>query len=111
VIAWHTVYVRDLLSPYGLPDQWVVAGGWCFALRTTRMNPLLMHLPGWLHAAVVSLLVAGAWTWNARGARRFALVLTAFLSVFLLVGRPDNSYWGLLIAPILPLGLFGWARR
>jgi hypothetical protein len=38
-------------------------------------------------------------------------VLTAFLSVFLLVGRPDNSYWGLLIAPILPLGLFGWARR
>jgi hypothetical protein len=110
-LLWHVVHVRELLSPYGMQNQWIVAGGWCFALRTARLNPVLMHLPGWLHAVAVSLLVAGAWNWNASGGRRLALVLTAFLGVFVMAGRPDNSYWGLLIAPILPMGALGWARR
>ena len=107
-LAWHAVQVRDLLSPYGLPNQWVVAGGWCFCLRTARMNPLLMHLPHWLHALFVSLLLAGAWRWTTRSTRDLALVLTTFFFLFLLAGRPDNAYWGLLIAPILPLGSLGW---
>jgi hypothetical protein len=110
-LAWHTVQVRDFLSPYGLPNQWIVAGGWCFALRTARMNPVLMHLPDWFHAFAVSALLAGVWMWRGAAARPVALVLTAFLGLFLLVGRPDNSYWGLLIAPILPLGVLGWGRR
>jgi hypothetical protein len=75
------------------------------------MNPVLMHLPDWFHAFAVSALLAGVWMWRGAAARPVALVLTAFLGLFLLVGRPDNSYWGLLIAPILPLGVLGWGRR
>jgi hypothetical protein len=29
----------------------------------------------------------------------------AYLAAWSFVGRPDNGYWGLVIAPLLPLGL------
>ena len=32
------------------------------------------------------------------------MVLT-YLAIWLFIGRPDNDYWGLVVAPLLPLGL------
>jgi hypothetical protein len=32
-------------------------------------------------------------------------MLGLWLGVFLVLGRPDNVYWGFLFAPILPIGL------
>jgi len=29
----------------------------------------------------------------------------AYLGAWLFIGRRDNDYWGLMIAPLLPLGL------
>lgn len=110
LVACHALYASQLAPSGARQDGWVALGGWCFALRTARMNPLLMLLPNWLHAALVSFLIAGAWQWRSAPGQRVALMLTLYLAVFLVVGRPDNFYWGLLIAPILPLGALGWRR-
>lgn len=110
LVAWHALYASQLAPSGARQDGWVALGGWCFALRTARMNPLLMLLPNWLHAALVSFLIAGAWKWRSAPGQRVAVMLTLYLAVFLVVGRPDNFYWGLLIAPILPLGALGWRR-
>jgi hypothetical protein len=110
LVAWHALYASRLAPSDALQSGWVALGGWCFALRTARMNPLLMLLPNWLHAALVSFLIAGAWMWRSASGQRVALVVTLYLAAFLAVGRPDNFYWGLLIAPILPLGALGWRR-
>lgn len=110
LVAWHALYASQLAPSDARQDGWVALGGWCFALRTARMNPLLMLLPNWLHAALVSFLIAGAWMWRSASGRRVAVVVTLYLAAFLAVGRPDNFYWGLLIAPILPLGALGWRR-
>jgi hypothetical protein len=109
--AAHVYATIGLGPPDALRSGWVAGGGWCFALRTARMNALLMLLPTWLHAGLVSFAVAGAWMWRAAPGRRLAAILTMYVAVFLVVGRPDNFYWGLLIAPILPLGVMGWSRR
>jgi hypothetical protein len=110
LVAWHALYAGQLAPSGARQDGWVALGGWCFALRTARMNPLLMLLPNWLHATLVSFLLAGAWQWRSAPGQRVALMLTLYLAAFLVVGRPDNFYWGLLIAPILPLGALGWRR-
>lgn len=54
-------------------------------------------------AAPLALLGLGAWR-DPLG-KRVALVVFGYIAAFLVVGRPENSYWGLLIAPIWPLGL------
>ncbi len=110
LVAGHVLYAGRLAPSDTLRSGWVALGGWCFALRTARMNPVLMLLPNWLHAALVSGLIAGAWLWRSTSGQRVALVITCYLAFFVVVGRPDNFYWGLLIAPILPLGALGWRR-
>jgi hypothetical protein len=78
-------------------------------LRTAKTNLALAFLPAPLLAALVSLAWAGLWVWRQPGVERVALTVSIYFSTFLVFGRPDNFYWGLMIAPILPLGLVGWA--
>ena len=57
-----------------------------------------------------ALLLAGAGMWQAPAGRRLAATLAVYFVLFLIVGRPDNFYWGLLIVPVLPLGALGWTK-
>ena len=38
--------------------------------------------------------------------QRLALTVFGYTLAFLVVGRANNSYWGLMIAPLWPLGLY-----
>lgn len=84
---------------------WLWFGGWPFVVEATRGNPMLILLPAWAAglAAVLSLmgLIGSRDTWTAR----IALVVGGYMAAFMCVGRPDNGAWGLLYAPLLPLGL------
>ena len=51
--------------------------------------------------------IIGLWVWRHPAAMPIALTVTAYALIFLCIGRPDNWYWGFLIAPIWPLGLVG----
>lgn len=110
-LAWsvHLHVARSLTPPDALTNSWLATGGWSQVLQTTRMNFALTDLPLPLRAGVVSLTLAGVWVWRSCGSERVALVVTAYLAAFAVVGRPDNIYWGFMIAPILLLGIVGWA--
>jgi len=54
---------------------------------------------------------AGNWYWTDAPGRRLAFVLGGYFALFTIVGRPDNWYWGRLIAPLRPLGGFGYCFR
>jgi hypothetical protein len=107
-LAWHLSRAASLTRPDALVNSWVSGGGWCYVLKTTRTNLLFSYLPAPALASVVSLIWAGLWVWPDRGTRRIAIVVTAYFLAFALVGRPDNFYWGLMVAPLVPLGLLGW---
>ncbi|MGH7023760.1 MAG: hypothetical protein ACREEB_09235 [Caulobacteraceae bacterium] len=89
---------HDSASP-----TWLALGGWPFLLATAKWNVMTVVVGGWLTAALVPLAVIGA---ASRTEDPRLLVLVAGYSAgFLIVGRPENYYWGLVIAPLMGVGL------
>ena len=105
---WHASHVRPLIAAGGASNPWLVMGGWGFALSTTQANPFLLLLPRWLVALIVPVVWAGFWAWQSASGRRLALVVTGYLALFTIAGRPENWYWGFLIAPMIGLGAIGY---
>ena len=62
-------------------------------------------MPAWVAAVATPLALLGWAAWSDGYAKRVACMLGLWLAAFLLIGRPDNAYWGFLFAPILPVGL------
>jgi len=49
--------------------------------------------------------VFGLAGWRGETGRRCLGTTVAYLAAFAVVGQPFNEYWGLLYAPLLPLGI------
>ncbi len=94
----------DLGSP-----GWLGLGGWPFVLSTIRWNALLLAAPGWVAAVAAPVAVLGLLTGPGGLARRIGAVALGYAAGFCVVGRVDNAYWGLLTAPLWPLGLMAAA--
>jgi hypothetical protein len=108
LLAWHIAHALPLLAPKSPYYGWAVLGGWRFVLKTAQVNVLLMEAPAWFVALVVPAISAGLLCWRTPVGRRVAATVTIYLAAFTIVGRPDNWYWGLIVAPLLPLGVIGW---
>jgi hypothetical protein len=106
--AWHLRQVLANMPAEGLRNAWLVAGGWPFVLTASRCSVFLMFLPASLVAVAVPFAWAGFWQWSNVAGRRIAIVLTAYFAMFMLIGRPDNWYWGFLVAPLIPIGFVGY---
>ncbi len=84
---------------------WSSAGGWPFILAMAQRCTLFAFLPPGVIAALVPLALLGwARLGGGTGERAFLLLL-GYVAAFMLIGRPDNFYWGFMIAPLLPIGL------
>ncbi len=104
-LAWHLSNVTPFIPPDAVRNSWTAAGGWCFVLAAGKLNAALIVGPMWVTAVALPVSVVGLGLWRTEtGVRVFSTVLT-YLLFFTLFGRPDNWYWGLLIAPLLPLGI------
>jgi hypothetical protein len=106
LLALHWSMVARVALPSDVTSPgWLALGGWRYDLALARQSSLLIALPGWVAAIVTPLALLG---WCAKAgsyAGRAAALLCLWLAAFLLIGRPDNAYWGFLFAPILPIGL------
>lgn len=83
---------------------WVRLGGWTFVLETARRNLMLIWASAPVVAFAVCLGLLGLAGWRSGWTGRAALVVGGYMAAFAVVGRPDNAYWGILYAPLLPLG-------
>jgi hypothetical protein len=103
----HLMMASRLSQPDDLAFRsvgWIYFGGWPFVVQTARMNLILLYAPKGIVAAATCLSVIGL-----TGARdpwlcRIAVVVCSYLAAFMFVGLPGNTYWGLLYAPMLPIG-------
>jgi hypothetical protein len=107
---WHSWQVHLHVSPaeWAASDSvrpWLSLGGLEFVLRTARMNALLIFLPG--SVAYVVLIAALLGLAAMRGDTGWMLLasLVSFLTAFFVVGQEFNGYWGVVYAPLLPVGL------
>ncbi len=85
-------------------EGWLQCGGWPFVVRTARCNPALLLAPPWTVGITLPLALLGLLAWTSPVGVRAGLTVGMYVAAFLLVGRSVNTYWGLLYAPLLPLG-------
>jgi hypothetical protein len=106
-LALHGHAVTSLVTALDRPSPgWVNLGGWQFVLATARWNLIVMLAGSWTAAAVVPLALLGAGAWNDGAGLRLAILLTGYTLGFMVIGRPENNYWGLITAPLLSVGLY-----
>jgi len=106
LLALHACSVMSLVRPEDLASTgWVRLGGWAFVLQTGRWNLLAMLAGPWSAAIILPLALIGATGWKSSTGLRLAALLLGYTLGFMAIGRPENNYWGLLIAPLAAVGL------
>ncbi len=110
-LAWHAFEVTRLTSAADATSSgWLALGGWPFVLLQMKWNALLLGLPAPVMALVAALVVLGLAGLRGPMETRVAVVLVAYSLAFLVLGRVDNAYWGLMITPLWPVALVGIGR-
>lgn len=105
-LAVHAQHVNALVTAADpASPSWLRIGGWSFVLQTTQWNLLLEAVPRWVGVILVPLALAGLTGRRDGLGQRVMLVVFGYVAAFIFVGRDNNSYWGLMIAPLWPLGL------
>jgi len=112
LLAWHVYAVRGELVEHGHATtggaglaQWIRCGGLDFVLLTVRMNSLVFHWPASLLWVYLLVALLGLAQRSDSASRTCCLAALLYLLAFGVAGRPENFYWGLLYAPLLPAGL------
>ena len=82
-----------------------VGGGWSTVLSMLGKASIFTLAPDWVVAVLVPLALLGWAGLRSQLGLRAALWTGGMAAAFALVGRPDNIYWGAMIAPVLPVGL------
>lgn len=84
---------------------WMGMGGWATYVAFLRETSILRFAPAWVAATLVPLALLGWAGWKSRlGLAGFG-VHSTYALLLMVAARPDNFYWGMLIAPSLFIGL------
>jgi len=106
VLAAHAHAVAGVVGPLDpVSPGWSGQLGFGFFVRTMTLSTALMIVPLWLAAPLVGLALFGWAAWRDVLGLRVLVVLAAYAAVLSVFGRVDTFYWGLLVAPLLLVGL------
>ena len=84
---------------------WTTLGGWPAFLRAMSETSALRVFPSWAAAILVILSLFGWTSWRTRTGLFGTLMFAGYAIIFMVLGRPENFYWGLIVSPLLLLGL------
>jgi len=90
----------DLASP-----GWGGFGGWATYVAFVHETSILRFMPLWIAALLVPLALLGWASWKSRLGLAGLGVQIVYALLLMLFARPDNFYWGMLVAPTLFIGL------
>jgi hypothetical protein len=105
-LAWHLGQVAQQVLPSDVvgPD-WLELRGLSGWLSTVVLSSNLRFLPHFLAGPVVVLMVFGWAGWKSHAGAFATLLYLGYGLAFMIAGRPDNFYWGAVIAPAMFIGL------
>ncbi|MFN3515545.1 MAG: hypothetical protein ACK4YM_00090 [Novosphingobium sp.] len=105
-LAWHLAQVAQQVLPSDpLGPGWLELRGLSGWLSTVVLSSNLRFLPHFLAGPLVVLMVLGWAGWKSPAGAFATLLYLGYGLAFMIAGRPDNFYWGAVIAPAMFVGL------
>lgn len=102
----HHESVSLVVRPDDPPSpQWAEFGGWASALNFLHTTSAFRMLPSLLAYPLIILCIFGWIAWPSEKGLFGALLLCGYGVAFMLFGRANNFYWGLMVAPFLAIGI------
>jgi hypothetical protein len=84
---------------------WTTMGGWSSLMRTMTLTSGFRALPPALATVAIILSFLGWAGWRSRTGLAGLLMFAGYGLMLMVLGRYENFYWGLLIAPAFALGI------
>ena len=108
-LAVHLHFVAQQVLPSDAegPD-WLVLRGLSGWLSSVILSSNLRLLPHFVAGPLMVLMLLGWAGWKSAAGAFATLLQLGYGLAFMLAGRPDNYYWGAMVAPTLAMGL-AWA--
>lgn len=105
--GWHYYMVKLHQAPGDLADHagWVQFGGAQFVLDTATFNGIFLIAPIWVTAILIPASCLGLLAWPSEAGKRMALTTFCYLTLFAIIGKSYNSYWGAIYTPVMTVGL------
>lgn len=105
-LSWHLGQVAQQVLP-GDPigPAWLELRGLSGWLSTVVLSSNLRLLPHFVAGPLVLLMVLGWAGWKSPAGSFATLLYLGYGAAFMIAGRPDNFYWGAVIAPAMFIGL------
>jgi len=105
-LYWHLSIVAAQVLPSDRPSApWITFRGLSGWLSNVVLSSNLRYLPHWLAGPALILMVFGWTGWKSAAGTFGALLYLGYGLAFMIAGRPDNYYWGAMVAPAMFLGL------
>lgn len=104
-LHWMQVAAIEALPGDVFSPGWSGLGGWLRLVTMYANSSVLVVLPLALAWAAVPLAVLGLAFADRSMGPRAALWVGGMSVAFMIFARPDNPYWGALVAPLLAVGL------
>lgn len=106
LMAWHLSIVAGHTGPNELEGpSWLALrglGGW---IGNLVLSSQLHYLPRALGGPIIVLAMLGWAGWKTPAGATATLILLGYGAAFMIAGRENNFYWGLIVTPVLFAGL------
>lgn len=105
-LSWHLGQVAQQILPSDpMGPAWLELRGLSGWLSTVVLSSNLRLLPHFIAGPLVVLMVLGWAGWKSPAGAFATLLYLGYGLAFMIAGRPDNFYWGAVIAPAMFIGL------
>lgn len=105
-LALHLHAVAALVRADDPPSaSWITLRGLNGWLSPVVLSSNLRWLPTWLAGPAVLLSLFGWAGWRSAAGLFGTLLYLGYGVAFMIAGRPDNFYWGMMVAPAMWIGL------
>ncbi|MFM5949946.1 MAG: hypothetical protein ACKOPM_12095 [Novosphingobium sp.] len=105
-LAWHLAQVAGQVLPSDpVGPAWLELRGLSGWLSNVVLSSNLRFLPHFIAGPLVVLMVLGWSGWKSPAGTFATLLYLGYGLAFMIAGRPDNFYWGAVIAPAMLIGL------
>lgn len=104
--AWHVSQVAAHQVPDPPRSQgWLELGGWPFIVDSMTYSSFASGVPYVVIAVLAPLALAGLCFVRSTVVTTMLVTSLVYIACFMVVGRPANTYWGVLYAALLMPGL------